>query len=52
VVPLTMAFSALKSNLGPVPAAGLVGTTMLALAVVAVGGLEETFGKDLDHFEK
>jgi MFS transporter, putative metabolite:H+ symporter len=52
VVPLTMAFSALKSNLGPLPAAALVGAAMLALAVGAVGGLEETFGKDLDHFEK
>jgi predicted MFS family arabinose efflux permease len=51
VVPLTITFGALKPSLGPLGAAGLVGGVMLAVAFVAVFGLEETFGKDLDHLE-
>jgi MFS family permease len=52
VVPLTITFGALKPSLGPLGAAGLVGSVMLAVAFVAVFGLEETFGKDLDHLER
>jgi len=51
VVPATMAFNALKSPLGVVPSAVVVGLACLAIAVVALFGLEETFGKDLDHVE-
>lgn len=51
VVPATMAFNALKGPLGVVPSAVTVGLACLALAVVALFGLEETFGKDLDHVE-
>ena len=46
-----MAFNALKGPLGVVPSAVTVGLACLALAVVALFGLEETFGKDLDHAE-
>ncbi len=51
VVPLTMAFGALKAPLGPLTAAAVVGAATLTLAGLAVFGLEETFGKDLDHLE-
>ncbi len=51
VVPLTLAFGALKSSLGPLMGAAVVGAVTLALAVWAVFGLEETFGKDLNHLE-
>ncbi len=51
VVPLTMTFGALKAPLGPLAAAGVVGGVMLTVAMLATFGLEETFGKDLDHLE-
>jgi MFS family permease len=52
VVPLTMTFGALKGPLGPLTAAGVVGAVMLSVALLATFGLEETFGKDLDHLEQ
>jgi MFS family permease len=51
VVPLTLAFQAMKGPLGIVQSAALAGIIALAIAFVALRGLEETFGKDLDYVE-
>lgn len=51
VVPMTFFFQLLKPAFGIVGAAAWVGAGSLALAVVALGFLEETHGKDLDYCE-
>jgi MFS transporter, putative metabolite:H+ symporter len=51
VVPVTLSFTALKSGMGLLNAAFLVGTVTVLLALWAARGLEETFGKDLDYVE-
>jgi predicted MFS family arabinose efflux permease len=52
VVPLSMSFTALKGPLGPLGSAGLVGALTLVVAFAGLAGLDETFGKDLDHLEE
>lgn len=52
VVPLTLAFQALKGPLGITASGALVGAVALVLAFIALRGLEETFGKDLDYVEQ
>ncbi|MHC2990645.1 MFS transporter [Pontibacter sp. HJ8] len=51
VVPLTLAFSALKDGIGLVPGALLLGVLCLAIAVVSILTLDETYGKDLNYLE-
>lgn len=51
VIPVTMLFQFLKTSQGIPLAAGLTGALTLTIAFLAVGGLEETFGKDLDYVE-
>ena len=51
VVPLTLSFQALKGPLGVTGSAIAVGLVTLALALVSLSALEETFGKDLDFVE-
>ncbi len=51
VVPVTLAFNALKGSLGVRGSAIAVGTVTLALAAVALANLEETYGKDLDFID-
>lgn len=51
VVPLTIVFQALKPALGIPGSAMAVGATTLIIASLALTGLEETFGKDLDYVE-
>ncbi|WP_347157493.1 MFS transporter [Pontibacter chitinilyticus] len=51
VVPLTLSFQALKDSFGLVPTAALLGALSLAIAVVSILTLEETYGKDLDYTE-
>ncbi len=51
VVPVTLSFTALKSGMGLLNAAFLVGAVTVVLALWAARGLEETFGKDLDYVE-
>ncbi|MBM4361935.1 MAG: MFS transporter [Deltaproteobacteria bacterium] len=51
VVLLTLSFRALVGPLGVVGAAVAVGVATLAVAVIALGSLEETYGKDLDFVE-
>ncbi|MFA6083242.1 MFS transporter [Mucilaginibacter sp.] len=40
-----------KSYWGVLPAAGAVGCLTIAVAIIALWGMEETFDKDLDYFE-
>ncbi len=49
VVPVTLSFTALKSGLGILNAAFLVGTVTVLLAIWSARGLKETFGKDLNY---
>jgi MFS family permease len=51
VVPLTLTFQALKGPLGIITSGALVGVVALLIAFIALRGLEETFGKDLDYVE-
>jgi putative MFS transporter len=51
VVPITMGFSALAGSLGNIQGAAIVGVVCMALALVAVLSVKETFAKDLDYFE-
>lgn len=52
VVPVTLLFQALRAPLG-LPMSGLVvGLLTLSIAAVALAGLEETFGRDLDFVEE
>jgi hypothetical protein len=50
---MNWAFAAFRDSLGlGVVGGGIaVGVLVLSIAVVAVAGLEETFGKDLDYLE-
>ncbi len=50
-VPLTMAFRALGPHIGVLRAAALLGALTIGIAFVALGRLEETYGKDLDFVE-
>jgi putative MFS transporter len=52
VVPLTSAFQAMSGTLGLQGSAILVATITLALAFIALRGLDETYGKDLDFVEE
>jgi hypothetical protein len=51
-VPITVGWQALAAtSLGVVGGAAIVGAICLVLALLSLGYLEETFGKDLDHLE-
>jgi hypothetical protein len=51
VVLLTSAFNALKSNVGVVESAMMVGAFTIISAFIALRAMEETYGKDLDYLE-
>lgn len=51
LVAVSWAFTALKPGRGILGAAGIVGTVCFGLAFLALSGLRETFGKDLDYLE-
>ncbi len=57
VVPLTLAFNYLKSfkiggePVGVVTSAAIVGTICILIALWALRGLDETYGKELDYIE-
>lgn len=51
VVPITLSFNYLKGAWGLLPAGLAVGAVCLAIALLALWGLEETYGKDLDYHE-
>lgn len=52
VVLITLSLEALKSTLGLVGAAYLVGFTTIAIALFALYFMEETYHKDLDYLEE
>jgi putative MFS transporter len=51
VIPITLGFDYAKTTLGLIPGAAVVGVVCLVIALVALAGLEETHGKDLDYHE-
>lgn len=51
VIPITLGFDYAKSAIGLIPGAAVVGLICLAIALIALAGLEETHGKDLDYHE-
>ena len=51
VVPVTLLFQALREPLGLAGSGFAVGMLTLAIALVALAGLDETFGRDLDFVE-
>jgi MFS transporter, putative metabolite:H+ symporter len=52
VVPMTFAYAALRPSLGVVGGAVAIGAVVLALALLALRGLRETYGVDLDFVER
>jgi hypothetical protein len=51
VVPITLVFNFCKMKMGIVPGAAIVGLACILLALWALNGLDETYGRDLDFFE-
>ena len=51
VVPLTLTFNFLKLKIGIVSGAAIVGTICILVALWALRGLDETYGKELDYLE-
>ncbi len=52
VVPVTLSFQALKSQIGIINSALIVGTVTVIIAFWALYYLEETYGKDLNYLEE
>lgn len=52
VVPLTMLFKYLGTSMGLINSAAVVGVLSLVIAVVALLGMEESYGRDMDFNEK
>lgn len=52
VVPLTFAFKFLRDEIGVITGAVIVGIFTIAIALLALNSLSETFGKDLDFVEE
>jgi MFS transporter, putative metabolite:H+ symporter len=51
VILITLGYKTLEASNGTIYSAAVVGVICLALALVAILYLKETFGKDLDYFE-
>lgn len=51
VVPITLSFQFFKERLGILPGGFVVGLLCIGIALLALWGMEETFGKDLDYEE-
>lgn len=51
VVPLTIAFKFLRDEMGVITGAVIVGVVTIAIALLALRSLGETFGKDLNYVE-
>ncbi len=52
LLPMNIAFSALKGSLGVVPSIGLLAGIAFILAYISLWKLEETFHKDLDYLNE
>jgi MFS family permease len=51
VVPITLGFEMCKNAFGLLPGAAIVGAASVLVAMVALAGLDETYGKNLDYTE-
>jgi MFS family permease len=51
-IPITMAWLAVKPALGVVPATAAVGLGCIAIGLLALRGMRESFGDDLDFYEE
>ena len=51
VIPITLGFNFLKESVGISPGAAIIGVICLVIAALALMGLEETHGKELDYHE-
>ena len=51
VIPITLAYKILESNNGTIYSVAVVGFVCLAVALIAILYLKETFGKDLNYYE-
>jgi MFS family permease len=51
VIPMALCFESLHPRLGLVPAATAIGVTLVALALLALHGLSESYSRDLDFIE-
>jgi MFS family permease len=51
VIPISLVFQWLHPRLGLVHSATLLGVALVALALIALSGLRETYGRDLDFQE-
>jgi len=51
VIPITIGFDYAKNAFGLIPGAAVVGVVCLVIALVALAGLAETHGKDLNYHE-
>jgi len=51
VVPITLGFKFFREQFGILPGGFLVGVISIGIAALALWGMEETFGKDLDYEE-
>jgi MFS transporter, putative metabolite:H+ symporter len=49
---LTFAFKSLSDAMGIVPGTALLGAIVLAVSMLSLVGMHETFGKDLDYVER
>ncbi len=52
LVPITIGFKTAAEPMGLIPAAWLVGGITVAIALITLSYLPETFGKDLDYLEQ
>jgi MFS transporter, putative metabolite:H+ symporter len=52
LVPITIAFEQLRGRLGPAGSALTVGLATVVIALLALRGLDETYGRDLDFLEE
>ena len=52
VVLLTSSVAWLRPHVGVVNSAMIVGVVALSIGIMALWGIEETFGKDLDYVEE
>jgi putative MFS transporter len=51
-IPITMLFQVARKSLGIENGAIAVGVLCLAIALISLSRLQETFHKDLDYFEE
>lgn len=51
VIPITLSVSVLSRSIGVINAAVVVGSICFVLGFIAILGLKDTFGKDLDYIE-